>query len=248
MRVAAAAIAACALASCASMDMPLDHAKLADGYMNSGSCDLGHIFVWDTTNNSLTRVYQIRPGMADDVTIVEGPKYRSKLTSVDKTTEVDIFLSPLTSVGEAVKAEAKAKFVRTTSVVITNYSVREFLDPKYALNCPALRNWRVDSASAFAGPRYRFLFISRVLDGSSISVSRTGKGEQGAKADIVRVGNFTFKVSYDNKTEANIQAANAPLVLEPTPFIFTVDERKDSYRFSHDTKTQVRWQHLMRRS
>lgn len=39
-------LAACTLAGCAStINMPLDHARLADGYVNSSTLDLGHVLV-----------------------------------------------------------------------------------------------------------------------------------------------------------------------------------------------------------
>jgi hypothetical protein len=221
-----------ALTGCtgATIDMPTDWAKLGSGgYINSGGTyDLGHVFVWDTKTNSVQQIYKIDTNSLHDVTIDTGGLYSSYTASVSKDTEMDVTAD--TTISAAVTAAAKAKLVNSTNVTLTNFNIREFQDPTYALNSPGLRPWReslLTNYPQFATSRYRFIFIAGVNQGDKIDISFKHDNTGSANANILKVGNFTFDVTYNDDTEATLAAKNqAPLVITPYVYSFKADTTK----------------------
>lgn len=231
----------CCLTACTStINMPLDHAKLADGYINSSTLDFGHVLVWDTVSNRVGSIYRIAPNMVPSANVDSGPRYRMKDSSISRDTKIELSAAPVVS--EAAKGEATAQFINSTDVCLTNYNPREFRDARYVLNSPELREWRQSLSEEYTGPQYRFIFISRVTDGEKIQIGRESSGSAGAAANVVQVGQFKFKVTYNNKTSATIEAEQAPLTVNPSIFSFHI--QGDSYRFYRDLNTPFNFQSL----
>jgi hypothetical protein len=214
----------------ATLDMPTDWAKLGSGgYINSGGAyDLGHIFVWDMKSGSVTEIYKINLSQLPDVTVDRGSAIDSYSSSVSKDTEIDV--SADTTVSEAVTAEAKDKFVKSTNVTLSKYNTSEFQDKTYTLNSPALRKWR-ESLFAdypqYATEQYRFILIAGVDDGSKIDISFKHDNTSNTDANLLKVGKFTFDVTYNDDAQATLAAVNqAPLVIVPYVYRFKADNSK----------------------
>jgi hypothetical protein len=241
--ITVALLAACALTACKStINMPLDHAKLADGYINSATLDFGHVLVWDTKSNRVESIYRITPQMVPTSSVDSGPSFQSKDTSVSRDTKIELSAAP--TVTDAAKVEATAQFINSTDVTLTNYNPREYKDARYTLNSPELRQWRQSLSEEYTGPEYRFVFISRVTDGDEIHIGRKSAGNFGADANIVQAGQYKFKVTYDNELSKTIKAKQAPLTVQPSVFSFRI--RGDSYRFDRDLKTPFQFQSVNR--
>lgn len=242
--VPVAILAACGLVACTNptINMPLDHAKLADGYINSSTLDFGHVLIWDTKSNRVETVYRITPQMVPTASVDSGPRYQSKNSSVSRDTNIELNVAP--AVSEAVKGEAITRFINSTDVTLTNYNPREYRDASYTLNSPELREWRKSLSEEYAGPQYRFIFISRVTDGDEIQVGRKASDNMSVDANVVQAGQYKFKVAYDNESTATIKASQAPLTIQPAVFRFRV--QGDSYRFSRDLETPLRFQSVNR--
>lgn len=242
--ISLALLAACSLTACTStINMPLDHAKLADGYINSSTLDFGHVLVWDTKSNQVESIYRITPQMVPSADVDSGPRYRNKNSSVSRDTRIELSAAP--GVTEAAKVEGAAKFINSTDVTLTNYNPREYRDARYTLNSPELRKWRESLSEEYTGPQYRFIFISRVTDGDEIHIGRQASGDSGVEANIVRVGRYKFKVTYDKKSSATIKAEQAPLTVQPSLFSFRIQD--GSYRFYRDLETPFQFQSVKRR-
>lgn len=225
-------LVALALSGCATttIDMPTDWAKLdSGGYINSGgSYDLGHVFIWDTKTNSVQQIYKIDTTSLHSVTIDNGDEYSSYNATVSKDTDIKITAD--TTLSQAVTAAAEAKLVNSTTVTLTNFNRREFQDADYALNSPDLRPWReslYQNYPEYASARYRFIFIAGVNLGDKIDISFKHDNGDTASANIMKIGNFTFNVTYNDDTEATLVATNkAPLVINPYVYSFSVDTSK----------------------
>lgn len=222
--------------------MPLDHAKLADGYINSSTLDFGHVLVWDTKSNRVESIYRIKPQMVPTSSVDSGPRYSSKDSSVSRDTKVELSAAP--AVTEAAKGEATAQFINSTDVTLTNYNPREYRDARYTLNSPELRQWRQSLSEEYTGEQYRFIFISRVTDGDEIRIGHKSSGDVGAEANVVHAGEYKFKVTYDNKNTATIKAEQAPLIIRPSVFRFRIEG--NSYRFERDLSTPLQFQSVNR--
>lgn len=231
-----------ALSSCvSSINMPLDRAKTEDGYVNTPSYDLGHVLVWNTQSGRAERIFKVTRDAVPSASVDTGPRYTTKNSSISRDTKVEI--SATTTPSDAVKAEATAKFVNSTGVVITNYNPREFRDPSYALNSPELREWRTQLSTEFTDPHFRFVFVSRVTDGDKIDVSRKSSGTVTADANVIEAGQYKFNTSYDNQAAVTISAQQAPLTLSTSVFNFRISG--DSYRFNRDTSTEFNFQKVL---
>ena len=222
--------------------MPLDHAKLADGYINSSTLDFGHVLVWDTKSNRVESIFRITPQMVPTASVDSGPRYHSKDASVSRDTKIELSAAP--AVTEAAKGEAVAQFINTTEVTLSNYNPREYRDARYTLNSPELRQWRQSLSEEYTGPQYRFIFISRVTDGDEIHIGHKSAGNLGVEANVVQAGQYKFKVTYDNKSAVTIKAEQAPLTIRPSVFSFSI--QGDSYRFDRDLNTPLQFQSVNR--
>jgi hypothetical protein len=237
--IALALLAICWLTNCTStINMPLDHAKLADGYINSSTLDFGHVLIWNTKSNRVATIYRITPKMVPSADIDSGPRYSNRNSSVSRDTKIELSAAP--AVTETAKVEATAQFINSTDINLVNYNPREYRDARYVLNSPELRNWRQTLSEEFTGPEYRFIFISRVIDGNKIQIGRNSSGSAGAEANVIQAGQFKFKVTYDNKSNATIEAEQAPLTVSPSVFSFRI--QGDSYRFYRDLITPFHFQ------
>ncbi|HRK16870.1 MAG TPA: hypothetical protein PK490_21490 [Prosthecobacter sp.] len=223
------------MASCksSSINLPLDHVKTSDGYLNSSSLDFGHVLVWDTTTNKVINVEKITSGRVPSATVHTGPRFAQKKSSVSSENNVEIGFG---TVPEAVKADAKAKFINSTKFEFTNFNPREFNDARYVLNSPEMRTWREQLVDAYSDPRFRFIFISRVTDADRILIGRERNGLIGADVNVVNSGNYKFETSYDQKTEVTIDAAGAPLTIQPAVFTFSVNGSELRFRPDWDSK------------
>jgi hypothetical protein len=207
--------------------MPTDWAHLGSGgYINSGgSYDLGDIFIWDTKNNEVQQIYTINVSSLHDPEIVSGDVITSYDSSVTTDTKFDITAD--TALSDQLKAEAKTDVSKATKVTLTNYNTRKFRDASAVLNSPDLDSWRQQLFArypAYATTRYRFIFISAVDLGNKIEISYKGAVSGTASANILKIGNFVFDVSYDSDNEVTLQAQNqAPLVIIPQVFRMTAN-------------------------
>lgn len=236
-------LAACGLSACSStINMPLDHAKLADGYINSSTLDFGHVLVWDTKSNRVESIFRITPQMVPTASVDSGPRYHSKDATVSGDTKIELSAAP--AVTEAAKGEAVAQFINSTEVTLINYNPREYKDARYTLNSPELRQWRQSLSEEYTGPQYRFIFISRVTDGDEIHIRHKSSGNLGAEANVVQAGQYKFKVTYDNKSAVTIKTEQAPLTIRPSVFSFSI--QGDSYRFDRDLNTPLQFQSVNR--
>jgi hypothetical protein len=245
LNAAAMTLLACLLPGCSStptINMPLEHAKLADGYVNSSSLAFGHVLVWDTESNRVHSIYRIQPAMVPSASVDTGPRFAQKEVNVSRDTKIEIGAAP--NVSQAIKAEASAQFLSSTLVSLTNYNPREYRDARYVLNSPELRAWREGLAEEWSDPKYRFVFISRVTEGDKLQIGRRSAGNVGVDVDIVQIGNYKFKVSYDNKSSVTIQGTDAPITIQPT--VFTFRAQGDSYRFFTDLNSPFHLQSVKR--
>ena len=220
--------------------MPLDHAKLADGYVNSSTLDLGHVLVWDTESDIVRGIYTISPDKVPSASVVSGSKYALKKSSVSKDTDLQV--SAETAVSEAIKAEAKAKFVNSTDVSLTNYRRKEYLDARYVLNSPEMRVWREELAEQWSEPKYRFIFVSEIVEGDKVELKKASTTSLGADANIIEVGNYKFDVSYGKKAEALIDAQGGVIVIKPKVYQLRISG--DSLRFFDDLGTKFNFQKI----
>lgn len=223
-----------------SINMPLDHAKLADGYINSSTLDLGHVLVWDTETNTRRDIYTISPKDVPSATVVTGNKFPLKSSSVSKDT--DLLVSTESSVSDLVKAEAKAKFVNSTDVALTNYRRKEFQDARYVLNSPEMRTWREGLAEQWADPKYRFIFVSQIVEGDKVELKKVSSGEGGVDANIIEVGKYKFEVSYGKKAEALINAQGGVITINPKVYRFNAEGA--SLRFTDDLNSKFHLQQI----
>lgn len=217
--------------------MPLDHAKLADGYVNSSTLDFGHVLVWDQQSNRVEAIYRITPQMVPNAEVDSGPRFNSKESSVSRETKLEISGS---DASQTIQGEAAAQFINSTKVTLTNYNPREYRDARGVLNSSRLRRWRDSTGEQFNDARYRFVFIARVTDGDALSISRKTGGSVNADANVVKVGRYKFNVTYDNKSNTTITAEQGPLIV--TPKVFSLRQEGNSYRFFHDTSTTLNFQ------
>ena len=234
-------VAAAALSSCKStLNMPMDHAKLADGFVNSSSYDFGQVLVWDTQTNRVQSIYKIKPTMVK-AEVDKGPAYDEKESSVSRDTKVETSLA--FGVPGSAEASAKAEFISTTKAKIQQFNPREYQDDLFVLNHRDLRKWREGLVGNYDDSNLRFVFISRVTDATSIEVGRDSSGESNVDVNLIESGRYKFKVKYDNKSKTHIKAANsAPLIVSPKVFKFVADG--SSLRFYPDLNAKFNFQNV----
>jgi hypothetical protein len=217
-----------------SINLPLNHVKTADGYMNSSTLDFGHVLIWDTKSNNVSNIYKVtQPTVASsDVDIDEGPKFKHKESSLSRDTKFDVS----GNVSQKIKGQAEAEFIKSTQIVLDDFNPKQFRTPVYALNCAALKTWRQSLPAEYSGDQYRFVFISRVTNATNISISKKYSKNSQLGADVIKVGSYKFNVSYDNKNQTSIQSdGQSPMIVEPTVYKF--DNSGDNLRFSQDLNT-----------
>jgi hypothetical protein len=139
-----------------------------------------------------------------------------------------------------------AGVVNTTDLKITNYNPREYQDPRYVLNSPELSSWREGLSDEWADTRYRFVFVSRVTDGDELNLTFKRSADVDANANIVKVGEYKFKVQYDGSAGTTIKAQNGPLTVDPTIYSFRIDRSKKpyEYRFYRDLNNSFSFQRV----
>ena len=240
---AIAMLVACSLCGCTStINMPLDHAKLADGYVNSSTLAFGHVLVWDTSTDRVESIFRIIPQMVPTASVDSGPRFGSKASAVSRDTNLDISVAP--GVSQAAQGAAAVQFINSTEVSLTNFNPLEYRDASYVLNSPELRVWRQSLTEEYTEPRYRFIFVSRVTNADELSIGRKASGAIGADANVVQVGQYKFKVTYGEKSSVTIKGEQAPLTVDPAVFTFRV--QGNSYRFYRDLSTVFDFQTLKR--
>jgi hypothetical protein len=232
-------LSACILAACVpTINLPLDHAKLADGYINSSSLDFGHVLVWNTKTDRVAKIYRIKPSDVPSATVDSGPRYDIKESSVSAETAIEVKGA---LVSDDAVIEAKSQFLDSTDVTLTNYNPREYRDARYTLNSPELRSWRESLSEEYTDPHWRFIFISRVTDADELHISRLASGESGSEANVVQAGRYAFRVTYGNKRSNSIKSGGeAPLMIEASVFTFRVHDT--SYRFFRDLDSPFNFQ------
>lgn len=238
-------LAVACMASCksSSLNLPLDHVKTADGFLNSSTLDFGHVLVWDTTTNKIRHLEKITPGKVPSATVHTGPRLGKKQSTVSRENKVEVGFG---TAPEAVKADASAKFISSTKFEFTDFNPREFNDARYVLNSPEMRPWREQLVADFADPRFRFIFISRVTDADGIYIGKNKSGDFGADANVVKSGSYKFKISYDQKNEVTLQSvsedAAAPMTVQPSVFIFSINGSE--LRFKPDWDSNFHFQNV----
>lgn len=217
-----------------SINLPLDHVKISDGYLNSSSLDFGHVLIWDTTTNNTSHIGKVtqQAVAGSDVSINEGPQFSRKQSSLTSDTKLDVS----GNVSPQIKGQAEAAFIRSTQVTLEQFNPKEFGTPEYALNCAALHSWRAQLPTAYSDKNYRFVFISRVVNATNISISKGASGNPNMSASVIKVGNYKFNTSYDNKNQTSIQSnGQSPLIVAPT--VFSFDNSGNNLRFRQDLNT-----------
>lgn len=217
-----------------SINLPLDHAKLADGCVNSSSLDFGHVLIWDTKTNNTANIYKVTQTAvaSSGADVDEGPKFKHKESSLSRDTRFEIS----GNVSPEIKGQAEAAFIKSTQIVLDDFNPKQFRTPEYALNCAALRTWRESLSDDYSGDQYRFVFISRVINATNLSISKKSSGNAQLGADVIKVRNYKFNASYDNKNQTSIQSdGQSPLIVEPT--IFKFNKSGDDLRFKQELNT-----------
>jgi len=227
-----------------SVNVPLENARVSEGYINSQTLTLGHLFLWDTEANTLTKINVISQGQLDaDVTIFESHSYDLRESGISSSTTMS--LGGTTLLLPEAKAAVKAAVSKVTRVTLTDYQTQGLRDARFALDCKKLRSWRHGLAQTYPDPKYKFIFISDVVLGNKIEMTLVNNGAAQVKASVPQIGNADVIVTYDGKVETKIVANNAPLVVSPQ--LFTIKTTANRVSFEHDTQTRFDFQHLSSR-
>jgi hypothetical protein len=234
-----------ALVGCKSVrvNVPLDNAKVSDGYINSRTLSLGYVFLWDTQSNRLTKINIISPNMVDpDVSIFLGSLYASRNSGLSSSTNMTFGGS--TPLAPGTKVELAGAISESSEVELLNYQAQTYRDARFALNCPKLRYWRESLAETYPDPKYKFLFVSSIVLGKQISISLEKGGLAKIKASVPDIGKADLSVTFNRRISTSIVAdSSAPLVVDPELFVLRSSTRRIG--FEHDTNTPFDFQSLI---
>lgn len=240
-------VSATLLAACQNfINMPLTYAQLNQGFVNGSTHDLGHVFVWDTKTNNLAQIYKIEDGDVATARIVRGRIFDKQKAFISNETKVVVSgrAQAVAAFNADVKANVETAVSNTTDVEFAKFQRREYQSPTSALNSRELREWREDLANTYADPKYRFIFISSVIDADSLAIAKKKTINTDTEANVATVGEFKFKVLYNNSAGITTQGSNVPMVIKPTVYRFKIDQNKSpaGYRFIQDIDLKFSFQ------
>lgn len=236
----------------ATLNMPTNYAVLSAGQVNSGHHPLGRLFLWDLEKNTLTRLTEIT---SIDVpvfeetgrpTLREGDFVDSDYTSVGKSTEIQFSGSDR---AEAFRVQAEAVFISKSEVKLDNFKTMYFADPRYMLNAPEMRTWREQLNPELAQQRYRFVYISGVVQAEKLEIALEDGVSSSADANVVEIGGIKYTFKYSKKSsDVKKSSSGAPLLVESQVFYFTRKMGPDGImdlRFYYDTTNVFTFQKVL---
>jgi hypothetical protein len=199
------------LSGCANTaNVPMSYAKLDAGYLNTGSYDLGWLFLWDRTERTLTSL--------DPLKVPD--KFKNVGTTFDQqqgslSADTDIELSAGLTQTAAASGELQGRIARGTTTELDKFE-RVTVPAEDLLNFDnkASRAWRKRLLQEFPGDKFRFVLVDRVVRGDKVSVAFNNSASGSAGANVLAYGNFKVKVTYDGKSSFVQTGKEIPLVFQ----------------------------------
>ena len=214
------------------LNMPLSYAKVSRGYLNSSNHSLGKVYLWDTQTKKRQSIKLLKSDLPDNNATKTsiGKRYEKKIANIDQNTKID---ATGTFIPEDIYVDAKAEFVKATNVLIKDYQLKEFDDPRYLMNSKHLRRWRESLVTDgyLDNNRYKFILISEIVEGKQALITLDNNASVSAESNVIKVGSYNFKTTYNRKQREEIKGKeDVPLIVVVTVFDFKSDPEQKKYK------------------
>lgn len=192
------------------------------GFLNLPKLGMGALLWFDSANKTVTRIYTV-PITNDQLT---PPTPVIDTTSLITSGDFSVDVSG--NVPSTVQAEIKSYVNSNTQYDLAKSTRTDIRDPISALN----GSQAAKDAAARVPSGDVLVFVSGVVNGTSIGISLKGQSGVSATANVIKFGNFSVTISYDCSNSVQQQSTSgAPLLWKQAEVAY--DQNSKSFGFSN---------------